>query len=323
MSTYGRPARRARARAARRRRRRRPGSASVGRRASAAAPNSTRPPRRWRTSVTRGWTGAMGVRPGTKASHSSSPKPSASAASIPRVKRATPRPASRARASTPTFIVQTGRYRLARLCRRDHGSPWCTTSSWTCAGQSASSSPLCDLFPQADLFTAVYDEQGTEGRFAHRTVHTSYLQRLRPNARTFRALLPLYPAAMESLDLRGYDLVHLELERVGARRHPRRGRRPRLLLPQPVPLRVERAPGDAGRARPAGARGARGGVPALAPVGLDRRPARRRLRRQLADDQAARRALLRPRRDRAAPAGRRRALHARPSRARPTSCSPS
>jgi glycosyltransferase involved in cell wall biosynthesis len=66
---------------------------------------------------------------------------------------------------------------------------------------------LCDLFPEADLFTAVYDEEGTEGRFAHRTLHTSFLQRLRPNARTFRALLPLYPAAMESLDLRGYDLV--------------------------------------------------------------------------------------------------------------------
>jgi glycosyltransferase involved in cell wall biosynthesis len=66
---------------------------------------------------------------------------------------------------------------------------------------------LCDLFPQAELFTAVYDEQGTEGRFAHRQVHTSFLQRLRPTARTFRTLLPLYPAAMESLDLRGFDLV--------------------------------------------------------------------------------------------------------------------
>jgi glycosyltransferase involved in cell wall biosynthesis len=66
---------------------------------------------------------------------------------------------------------------------------------------------LCDLFPEADLFTAVYDEDGTEGRFAHRTVRTSFLQRLHPTARTFRALLPLYPAAMESLDLRGYDLV--------------------------------------------------------------------------------------------------------------------
>ena len=66
---------------------------------------------------------------------------------------------------------------------------------------------LCDIFPQADVFTAVYDEEGTEGRFAHRNVKPSFLQALHPTARTFRALLPLYPAAMESLDLRGYDLV--------------------------------------------------------------------------------------------------------------------
>ena len=66
---------------------------------------------------------------------------------------------------------------------------------------------LCNMFPGADLFTAVYDERGTEGRFAHRAVHTSFLQALRPTSRTFRTLLPLYPSAMESLDLRGYDLV--------------------------------------------------------------------------------------------------------------------
>jgi len=66
---------------------------------------------------------------------------------------------------------------------------------------------LCDLFPDADLFTAVYDERGTEGRFADRRPATSFLQRVRPDARTFRALLPLYPYAMEALDLRGYDLV--------------------------------------------------------------------------------------------------------------------
>lgn len=66
---------------------------------------------------------------------------------------------------------------------------------------------LCAMWPEADVFTAVYDPRGTEGRFARRNVHTSYLQRLRPSARTFRALLPLYPAAIESLDLRGYDLV--------------------------------------------------------------------------------------------------------------------
>src|SRR4051812_42731412 len=66
---------------------------------------------------------------------------------------------------------------------------------------------ICDLYPDADLFTAVYDEAGTDGRFSHRRVHTSFLQRLRPTARNFRGLLPLYPYAMEALDLRGYDLV--------------------------------------------------------------------------------------------------------------------
>ena len=54
---------------------------------------------------------------------------------------------------------------------------------------------LCAIWPQADIFTAVYDEDGTEGRFAGRTMHTSFLQRLRPSARTFRTLLPLYQRA--------------------------------------------------------------------------------------------------------------------------------
>ncbi len=66
---------------------------------------------------------------------------------------------------------------------------------------------LCDMWPDGDVFTAVYDERGTEGRFSDRAVQTSFLQRLRPSTRTFRALLPLYPAAIESFDLSGYDLV--------------------------------------------------------------------------------------------------------------------
>ncbi len=66
---------------------------------------------------------------------------------------------------------------------------------------------LCDMFPQADVFTAVYDEDGTEGRFADRNVQTSFLQRLHPTASSFRTLLPFYPYAIEALDLRGYDLI--------------------------------------------------------------------------------------------------------------------
>src|SRR4051812_3502425 len=66
---------------------------------------------------------------------------------------------------------------------------------------------ICDAWPEADVFTAIYDEQGTEGRFAHRSPNASFLQKLRPTARTFRPLLPFYPHAVESLDLRGYDVV--------------------------------------------------------------------------------------------------------------------
>jgi len=66
---------------------------------------------------------------------------------------------------------------------------------------------LARLHPDADIFTGIYDAAGTQGRFAHRSVTASRLQLLRPNARTFRALLPLYPKAIEALDLSGYDLV--------------------------------------------------------------------------------------------------------------------
>jgi glycosyltransferase involved in cell wall biosynthesis len=66
---------------------------------------------------------------------------------------------------------------------------------------------LCDMWPDADVFTPVYDEEGTEHRFADRNINTSFLQRLHPTSRTFRALLPLYPLAVESFDLGDYDLI--------------------------------------------------------------------------------------------------------------------
>jgi glycosyltransferase involved in cell wall biosynthesis len=68
-------------------------------------------------------------------------------------------------------------------------------------------SAICDAWPEADVYTAVYDERGTEGRFAARAPRTTFLQRLRPTSATFRPLLPFYPHAIESLDLRGYDVV--------------------------------------------------------------------------------------------------------------------
>src|SRR3954453_22249289 len=66
---------------------------------------------------------------------------------------------------------------------------------------------ICDAWPEAEVFTAVYDAAGTEGRFEARAPRTSFLQRVRPTARSFRPLLPLYPHAVEALDLRGYETV--------------------------------------------------------------------------------------------------------------------
>jgi glycosyltransferase involved in cell wall biosynthesis len=66
---------------------------------------------------------------------------------------------------------------------------------------------ICEAWPDADVYTAVYDENGTEGRFAGRRPRTSFLQSVRPTSRTFRPLLPLYPHAIESFDLRDYEIV--------------------------------------------------------------------------------------------------------------------
>ncbi len=66
---------------------------------------------------------------------------------------------------------------------------------------------LGSLFPRADLFTLVADLKALPDGLAGRSLRTSFLQNV-PLARHFhRHMMPLYPAATESLDLRGYDLV--------------------------------------------------------------------------------------------------------------------
>jgi glycosyltransferase involved in cell wall biosynthesis len=58
---------------------------------------------------------------------------------------------------------------------------------------------IADLYGDAPIFTLLYDEQGTGGRFAGRTLTTSALQRLGASQANFRRLLPLYPLAVARL----------------------------------------------------------------------------------------------------------------------------
>jgi glycosyltransferase involved in cell wall biosynthesis len=66
---------------------------------------------------------------------------------------------------------------------------------------------IADLFPQAPVFTLLYDEQGTNERFAEHAVITSPLQRLGVRQSNFRRLLPLYPSAVGRLRLGPSELV--------------------------------------------------------------------------------------------------------------------
>lgn len=63
---------------------------------------------------------------------------------------------------------------------------------------------LCRILPDADIFTLFYDPAGVSPSIRAHRVTASYLNPLRGH---YRSLLPLMPRALESFDLRGYDLV--------------------------------------------------------------------------------------------------------------------
>jgi glycosyltransferase involved in cell wall biosynthesis len=66
---------------------------------------------------------------------------------------------------------------------------------------------LHDVFPQAPVYTALYDPRGLPDAFAAVTVRASWLQRIPGALARHRWLLPLMPSAFRSFDLREYDVV--------------------------------------------------------------------------------------------------------------------
>jgi len=63
---------------------------------------------------------------------------------------------------------------------------------------------ICRLYPAADIFTLFYDPSAVSPYLRSRNIKASYLNPLR---RFHRSLLPAMPLALESFDLRGYDLI--------------------------------------------------------------------------------------------------------------------
>lgn len=66
---------------------------------------------------------------------------------------------------------------------------------------------LLGLYPQADIFTHVYDPDQVSATISKAKVTTSFINGLPGSRRFYQYYLPLMPMALEQLDLSGYDLV--------------------------------------------------------------------------------------------------------------------
>lgn len=66
---------------------------------------------------------------------------------------------------------------------------------------------LCEMYPQADIFTHVYVPDMVSDRIRAHRVIPSFINKLPRAASMYKTYLPLMPMALEQLDMRGYDLI--------------------------------------------------------------------------------------------------------------------
>jgi glycosyltransferase involved in cell wall biosynthesis len=66
---------------------------------------------------------------------------------------------------------------------------------------------LHDLYPQAPIYTSIYDRNRVDRRFRQMDVRTSFMQGLPFVRKHHQPFLPVYPFVFERMDLREYDLV--------------------------------------------------------------------------------------------------------------------
>lgn len=65
---------------------------------------------------------------------------------------------------------------------------------------------LCKYYPDADVFTSLYDPKQTID-LGDRPVYTTVLQKIPGAAKNFRIMAPFYFSAFQALDLQEYDLI--------------------------------------------------------------------------------------------------------------------
>jgi glycosyltransferase involved in cell wall biosynthesis len=66
---------------------------------------------------------------------------------------------------------------------------------------------LCELYPDATVFTLLHSEGSVSETIENMAIRTSFVQRIPFSRKRYRTMLPLFPTAIETFDLRAFDLV--------------------------------------------------------------------------------------------------------------------
>jgi glycosyltransferase involved in cell wall biosynthesis len=66
---------------------------------------------------------------------------------------------------------------------------------------------LCEMFPEADIFTHVVDPDAISPTLKRHRIRTTFIAKLPGAKRHYQKYLPLMPLALEELDLSDYDII--------------------------------------------------------------------------------------------------------------------
>ena len=64
-----------------------------------------------------------------------------------------------------------------------------------------------EIFPKAPIYTIVWDDKKTGGKYRGKKIHTTFIQKMPFGVKKYKWFLPLMPLAIERFDLKNYDLV--------------------------------------------------------------------------------------------------------------------
>ena len=64
---------------------------------------------------------------------------------------------------------------------------------------------LMEMFPQAPIFTLIYDKKHTNPYFIDKDIRTSFLQRIPGVFKRYRFFLPLFPKAVEGFNFEAHE----------------------------------------------------------------------------------------------------------------------